>query len=505
MLQILVFVKNLIRQKQLLNIFPNNITETLSTTENVFDETSDGENYSNPVLIEEIPEESVTFKTIRESINRYLQKNNGSTEFNVLKDITDRTCESKEETIDYWNPLPLYLGLIGTMVCILVGICELIAGGNISTLLGAQEVASSEQAENAASGINSLLSGVAIAMFTSAIGVILTFCGTISSSKAIEENNTRKNSFLSWVQAELLPQMSGSLATVLKTLQSNLMKFNKNFSNNSKNLNETLKQINVSYNDQIEYVNGLKNLNIEAISSANIKVYKALNDSSENIEKLSSYLGSTTSYLENVEKLNRQLGEANDRTQTIEGMGKFFKEEFSQIEQRKLAFNENVAKVDGELQTTIKELKGNLQKVTQDLFETIANQQLEFSDAIKNQQSEFSKAIQNQQSEFSETIKKQHESLQQVVANTPNLLQSMIDTQPSDKDFKDLRNSIDAEIRKEDEILVALNQLIDNSRRTGQPNGERTHPLAKWKEILSISISIILIVLCLIIIITVIR
>lgn len=67
--------------------------------------------------------------------------------------------------------MPLYLGLMGTMIGVLLGIYELISSRGLSSLL------SGGDSSEAASGVESLLSGVALAMIASFFGVLLTTLG----------------------------------------------------------------------------------------------------------------------------------------------------------------------------------------------------------------------------------------------------------------------------------------------------------------------------------------
>jgi hypothetical protein len=65
--------------------------------------------------------ENPIFSTIKNSINNYVEANKGSvSDFYLIKDIVDRNCDAKEEEIQAQIPVPLYLGLVGTMAGILV-------------------------------------------------------------------------------------------------------------------------------------------------------------------------------------------------------------------------------------------------------------------------------------------------------------------------------------------------------------------------------------------------
>ena len=52
-----------------------------------------------------------------------------------MKDIIDRNCDSVEEEIQALIPIPIYLGLVGTMLGILVGAGLLVFSGGLHDLL----------------------------------------------------------------------------------------------------------------------------------------------------------------------------------------------------------------------------------------------------------------------------------------------------------------------------------------------------------------------------------
>ena len=62
-----------------------------------------------------------TLKEIRDALNMYLQKNKGAaSDFYLMKDVVERYCDAEEEEINIQQPIPLYLGLMGTMIGIIV-------------------------------------------------------------------------------------------------------------------------------------------------------------------------------------------------------------------------------------------------------------------------------------------------------------------------------------------------------------------------------------------------
>ena len=126
------------------------------------------------------------FHDIKHTINKYIAGSSDSVaDYQILKEAVDRHCDSIEDQIESQTPVPLYLGLAGTMIGVIMGLMSLIISGAITDLAGVQEEKKTEitQVSNsnrdaefrkATNGIGSLLLGVAVAMVASFVGISLT-------------------------------------------------------------------------------------------------------------------------------------------------------------------------------------------------------------------------------------------------------------------------------------------------------------------------------------------
>lgn len=217
--QFKVFLNNCKLIKEVENLFP--LSNTLFVLQNslkdnalIDDIYETGGNVESikvsKIVSADLDKNSSEFRKILDSINNYLQKNKGAvSDFMLIKDIVERNCDSKEEEITIQTPIPLYIGLMGTMLGIIIGIGRIaIMGGGFSAFI-----------DNPQQAIGELMGGVAIAMLASLTGILLT---TISSWKSKTSKNkleADKNGFYSWIQAELLPVLSGNMANTLQLLQ----------------------------------------------------------------------------------------------------------------------------------------------------------------------------------------------------------------------------------------------------------------------------------------------
>ncbi|GHT50030.1 hypothetical protein AGMMS49982_04590 [Bacteroidia bacterium] len=348
------------------DVFPENDNqlELLAVDENVVGISTQ---HSNSVL-----------NVIVESINNYLLNNAGAvSDFHIIKDIVDRNCDAKEEEIDTQIPVPLYLGLMGTMVGILIGVGFLVISGGLSDLLGNATIG------NGAEGVQTLLGGVALAMVSSIVGILLTISGSSKAKNAKVAIEQTKNVFLSWIQANLLPKLSGDIFGTLEKMAANLAKFNETFSGNTKELRETLQHVNESYQYQVETMRAIKELKINRIAAANIEVYSKLKNCTDEIGYFSTYLHSVNEYIANVKALNENLDKNENRAKAIEKMGLFFETEISQVEARKAAISKAVGTVDTSLQDALLRLRENTDTQLAEFAKATIKQQQALQDKLE--------------------------------------------------------------------------------------------------------------------------
>ena len=391
-----------------------------------------------------------TFSKIINSINNYLLKNKGGTsDYHLMKDIVERNCDANENEIDTQIPTPLYLGLMGTILGIFLGVLFLISTGGLKQLLsndydiityqtkpeqiigrncandvvynGDTIVFKNQQIDIAnavrlvrfaqkqnieiklkaddsgTKGVSSLLIGIALAMIASFVGILLTTVGSMLFKQSKKKLEDSKTDFLSWIQAELLPQLASDVSGTLVKMGQNLNEFNKTFSENTRELRTTLDKVNESYRGQAEVLQSIQRLRINDIATANITVYdrlknstqelgeitKHLSECSAEMSKLGSFLKNSESYLAEIKKLNDQLADSEERTQSIEKMGKFFEEELHEIEKRKSYMTAAVGVVDNAMQDALCEMKENVRKQFQELEKSSAEQQLAMENKLK--------------------------------------------------------------------------------------------------------------------------
>ncbi len=322
---------------------------------------------------------NTTFLSIINSINAYMENNKSVNDYHLMKDIVDRNCDSKEDEINTQTPIPLYLGLVGTMAGILVGILFLWLNGGLADLLN-----SSNSSGNGASGIEALLGGVALAMISSILGIVLTTLASNRFKLAKTTFDQNKNIFYSWIQENLLPKLSDNVVDSIREMTHNLSEFNETFSNNVKGLDYALSKVNESYNQQTEIMTAIQKIADKDLSVKNLQLFNALTNSAKEIESLGGYLKYSNEYLANVKALNENLSLQEKRTQIMEDVGVFFKTEADQIEERRGLMSRAVGTVDDYLKQALDKLKDNINKE----FAELQNTSLKNQDVIRQKTEE---------------------------------------------------------------------------------------------------------------------
>ncbi len=430
--------------KQLEDIFRNSNDMTLESEEGVN-------------IIYAPSNSSPTFNTIIDTINGYLMENEGSaSDFHLMKDVVDRNCDSVEEEVATLTPMPLYFGLIGTMVGILVGVSLLVFTGGLDALLSAD---AAKGGEDAGGGIVQLLGGVALAMSSSIIGITLTTRGSYLTKFAKSKLNSDKNDFLSWIQVRLLPSLGGDAMSAMHELQKNLLTFNNTFSENISGLNNAFGAVGKSQKDQLELMRLLDNMDVSQMAKANIQVLKELQKSTSEFERFNQYMNNVTTYLTKVEALTKGVNEHLNRTHAIEKMGTFFEAEIMQIESRKGAINSTVGNIDDTLQKTLGILSDNARTHLNLFIEKSVELQEEFSKKIQQQAEDANNYSKEQQDKFNLAIDVQAQAMEARLSESNEMLKEIKGLSELKNCMQSVAEETKAQNDKLDSLVRAINGL----------------------------------------------
>jgi biopolymer transport protein ExbB/TolQ len=252
------------------------------------------------------------FQEIVDSINRYLINNKGVADFEIMKSNVERSVDRFHEAIVSQINVPMYIGLMGTFVGVVVGLFNIGFRGGVSE-----------------DNINSFIGGVLIAMIASFIGLLLTVVSNAyiyRKGKAISERG--KDAFLKFLEVDVLPYSGSGLADVVSMFRDNISKFNTSFGRNIKSFDEKLsynissldKPVSLLANNITSIVDNtqsnyrilelLQSSGFQQMTAANLKLIEAINNTVPNINE----------FIKKQQELNIAIEKTAMIVSTIEGV-----------------------------------------------------------------------------------------------------------------------------------------------------------------------------------------
>lgn len=409
--QVFFFIKNLMRMGQFSKIFSEESSWRLRRNT----ETSlvDGVYGSGNSI----------FESIKNSINKYLGNNSGSViDFGLLKDAIDRHCDSVENDIATQTPIPLYWGLAGTMAGVILGLWDLLDSNAILTLMGSGAGQIDANTQDAAKGIDALLSGVAWAMGASICGIILTTINSIlfKQCKLKEENG--KNSFLAWMQSELLPELPSDTSEALNNLVKNLNKFNNTFAQNTSNLGDALNAVNQSYAIQADIIKAVHEMDVMKMAKANVRVLQELKECTDKLEVFNEYLSDIEGYTDAIHRFEAQFGEQANRLHILEEIRDFFNRHKSEIAR-------TTADADRTLQESLQNIKDSTSENVDELHSRFVEQSEQFKTILRQEKESFEEFMTQMKAQFSAQISQMPQMAKQLeeISAIPVRLDKLID------------------------------------------------------------------------------
>jgi hypothetical protein len=413
---------------------------------------------------------SQVFANILHSLNTYLIRNKGSVaDFNLVKDIVERNTDAEDNDIRITMPIPLYLGLMGTMLGIVIGLFNMPDLG-ADLFQGAENTLNESEAKSFSDGMNILLGGVKIAMIASFVGLLLTTVNSgffYKGSKALLEN--RKNEFYTFLQTELLPILSQNDVSGMHLLQQNFIEFNMEFNDNLEELKDLVEKNHHTIQNQYKILQLLEDSDFTNLIKANINSFDKIQNSiaqlersSDNISKFNDYLQQVNSFVEQSKELNNGLLGILSRTNNIQSIAQkvehsidssnnlqhFLSSHFSELENRGQLINNAVGNVDKVLNDSLDELRQSMTQQIQSFKEYSLKEQSSIEKML-TQNAESTKAF------LTDTQKNLASSIEQNTTNLENFINEV-------KSRMNARLTENETAIQKLEHLEALNQNFEN-------------------------------------------
>lgn len=314
-------------------------------------------------------EDNPVFDKIYFSLNNYLIRNrSASSDFNLIKDIVERNTSAIEDDINTSIGVPLYLGLMGTMMGIVIALFNM---PDLGVELGSQQTG-----QKLDEGIAMLIGGVKVAMIASFVGLMLSIINSawiFKGSKSFSE--TKKNDFYTFIQIELLPLINQGMASTFDSLQRNLLRFNDEFSSNLKGLTGIFDSSRKAIKEQKQLIDALDQAKVSDMTRYNVAVLKQLDVSVGKFEQFNNYLNNITQFVDNTQNIVGRTNELLERTDNFKSIAEnlenklnqsqllmdFLSAHFNKLEQHKEFTNNAVADVGYTISETFRELKDHIQ------------------------------------------------------------------------------------------------------------------------------------------------
>lgn len=473
-IQIFFFVKNLLRMNQFSKIFSEESSWRLRRNEqtNLVDGVYGAGN--------------TIFESIKNSINKYLGNNSGSViDFGLLKDAVDRHCDSVENDIATQTPIPLYWGLAGTMAGVIIGLTDLLKSDAILTLMGSSGGVINVASQNAATGINALLSGVAWAMLASIIGILLTTANSLLFKRCKLKEENGKNSFLAWMQSELLPELPSDTSQALNNLVKNLNKFNNTFRENTSNLGDALNAVNQSYAIQADIIKAVHDMDVMKMAKANVRVLQELKECTDKLEAFNEYLNDIEGYTTAIHRFESQFGEQADRLHILEEIRDFFRRHKSEIAK-------TTADADRTLQESLENIKESTSENVNEMQKHFVEQSEHFKKILVDEKEAFERFMTQMNAQFSAQMSHMPQLAKQLeeISSIPVRLDKLIDKVE------------ESNAKLASDISFALKQSMQTNKVTAHISGEDGTIIAtgesmpSWMKWTVISALVIIAVAC---------
>ena len=399
---------------------------------------------TNGFAVESGSNDNPYFNRINSSINNYV-KNNESIDFQLLKDTVDANCDSVEEDIHTQIPIPLYLGLAGTMLGIIVGVGYLWVSGDLDSLLSVNKNA---QATNNTEGIVVLLGGVAIAMICSIVGLSMTTYCTYRFKGCRLTIEQRKSDLYTWLQQHLLPEVATDDLQAIGKISRSLQNFNTTFKQHTDAFAKTLASVQTIMSQQRELAKSVAQMgqDANAMASANAIAASRLEQSGEKLGQFADYLDSINGYVDEVHKFTENFKEENLRLGALEEIRDFFLNEKKEIERRNNSMSAKVGKFDDAFQKAMQDLRASMAEENKELQKLVGQRTVAFEEGINEQKKLFDTANQEILAEFKQQINTLPQAVHAInsLQNLPSQIQALVDNvDSSNKDMiKQLKNAL---------------------------------------------------------------
>lgn len=379
------FNKQSIANEKTMYEFISNIGKA---TESDLENSQDEDSTDLIVVDDRIKKNHRDFYAVVKSTNAYLLKNQGSSaDFNILQDICDRHLQKLESGINSLISVPLYIGLGGTFMGIIIG------------LMGIDFSQTSSGVALSTDSIAELLNGVVAAMVASLFGLVFTVWNmAINLKPATFKNDTDKNYYYDFLQRELLPVLTVGMAGSLNNFKSVLSQFIIKFGKNIEGYSKSASLLNDNLVKQHLVLQEINKLSLTKTATTIAEVFANLKDSAqhletfkqyqkglnENISKMSGVVLSLNTAINNFNDFNTNLKTISTNASVSLDFQKQFKESlekhFPTVTDHREVWRKQADEINSDIKEVYKQLNAYFQSSTEQIQNYVSKNQNFFSD-----------------------------------------------------------------------------------------------------------------------------
>lgn len=256
---------------------------------------------------------SKSFKEVVFETNEYLCKNVGtSADLGVLQDICDKKLEVKENAVKSTLNLPLFVGLGGTFIGIIIGVIGFafdlnslfdstssleieqtisapVGNDNVPTI-STVESQSKEASSDETNSLQFLLYGIGCAMAASLCGLVLMVINTaINYRKATADLDTKRNEYFDFLRRELMPTLANSMSSSLNSLKSVLGHFVDKFGKNLDAYADSAELLNENLEKQHLVLTQIQDMGMTRMANRVASAFVQLNEAADALNTFHQY------------------------------------------------------------------------------------------------------------------------------------------------------------------------------------------------------------------------
>jgi hypothetical protein len=293
-------------------------------------------------------------------VNNFLLKNKGLIgDFTQVKELVDRDADTAEKEIKYLLPMPMYLGVAGSLLVLVLAFISLDSPFNLSP-----------------EELDSLFFMLKLALLPGLAGLLFSLISWTSYRSAALKNSLAKKYFYDFLQHEMDQQLSHNITSSVYALQGSLNSFNRGFQQNMHGFEQNIRDMKESFHQQTKILEEIRSLDFQELSGYNIRVMQEIRNSTKEFERFNSYLQQTNAMLGTLEELNRNLNRQIEKTDTLDRIADsvsanielnkqmigVMHSDLREIDSRKKFMADAVINVDHALQKSLDELRMHTQK-----------------------------------------------------------------------------------------------------------------------------------------------